>query len=206
MIRKVLLISILFLAVSTQAQWVKATVTFKNGDSKNGFIKKFDKVDTKTVQFKTHLKDRRVKFKSIDLKSVEFVTKKGKTGKFVFLKEAYFKNKKGDLKIAKKENWFALYYEGDFQLLDYNDGGISVHYLRWPENDYAVRAFVESEVFTSFVMNKKNMFKNAFSLIFKGHCDKMVKAFESESFKPKTIEEVVRYYEKHCSNSSDEAM
>ena len=211
--KKLVLIVLILSSMTSKAEWLKATLTFKDSTVKTGYVKYFDNAQAGKVSFKPGLGDKSVNIPSEELRIIEMHRDNGKTIKLRYIHPAQLFPFSSEMKIDKKRYWFGSVYEGDFNVLSVNitsangaymsQGSTSTdnYYINWPGEDYAMLSSIVAGGLTIVVGNKK-MMKKTNRLIFRGKCDKMLEEFDNETFNPKKIEEVIEYYEKNCGSKS----
>lgn len=194
-----LIIIFIFSGLFARAEWVKGTIILSNGLEKQGYIKYFSRVDIKTILFRSQEKGKTTSYKSKELSEVRFELSKDETRIF---KNLYLKreNLKGKSHTAKAKSWYGVVYRGDFDVLAVNTSGsmnATTYYINWPGEKTASLIFTDGH-YNTFVIGGKASLKKASRVIFKGRCDLIVTAIEDESFQPKTIKDIIGFYEKNC--------
>ncbi len=197
--KHVLIVIFIFSGFFARAEWVKGTVTLSNGREKAGYIKYFTKVDQKKVKFRSVEKGKTTSLKSKELSEIRFEVKDD----IRIIKNLYLKreNLKGKSHTSKTKCWYGVVYRGDFDVVGISTTGSinsTDYYINWPGEKTASLIFTDGHQNT-FVIGGKAFLKKASRVIFKGRCDLIVTAIEDESFKPKTILDIVDFYEKNCS-------
>lgn len=197
--KHLLIIIFIFSGLFARAEWVKGTIILNNGREKQGYIKYFSKVDKKTIQFRSQEKGKTTSFKSKDLSEVRFEIDKDETRIF---KNLHLKreNLKGKSHTSKAKSWYGVVYRGDFDVVGVSTSGSmnsTNYYINWPGEKTASLIFVDGH-HNTFVIGGKAFLKKSSRVIFKGKCDLIVTAIEDESFQPKTIKDIIGFYEKNC--------
>jgi hypothetical protein len=211
--KKLIILALLISSVTLRAEWLKGSLTFKDKTVKSGYVKYFEKADAKKVQFKTAPEAKSEAVSSEELTSVEMTLENGKTITMLHLHPATVMGIHASLHIEKGYLWFGTYYHGDFNVLSIyyvsangaymTNGSTSTlqYYINWPGDDYAALTSIVAKG-AGIVIGNKKFIRETNKIIFKGKCEQMLKEFENESFKPKTIEDVIDYYEKNCGQKS----
>ena len=211
--KKLFLLLLVLSSITSRGEWLKSTITFKDSSVKTGYVKYFDKADATKVNFKRTLEDKSIFIPSTELRIIEIQRKNGNTIKLMYMHPAQLNPFSWKMKIDKHYYWFGVIYEGDFNVLSINlttangaymyQGSTTTdnYYINWPGDDYTMLSSIVAGGLTIVVGNKK-MIRETNKVIFKGRCDKMLEEFDNETFKPKRIEEVIEYYEKHCGSKS----
>jgi hypothetical protein len=203
--KTILLIStFLFSVLITNAQWQKGTISYANGNIKEGYIKAFGKTSQKNIEYKKTLNSRKEIIKSKDLLEIVYFV----DGKQVISRNLHYTkyDKKGKIAFTDKNaNWFGVIYRGDFDILavQVTHGGTADYYfINWPGEKTAAEIFVKNAGMSIVVGGKKYLERNI-KPAFKGRCDKMIEDVENEKFKPKDIRDVINYYEENCSRTEE---
>lgn len=197
--KHILIIVFLFSHFFAHAELVKGTVVLNNGREKHGYIRYFSKVGQKTIQFRSHEKGQTTKLKSKDLSEIRFEINKDETRIF---KNLHLKreNLKGKSHTSKAKSWYGVVYRGDFDVVGVLTSGsmnATTYYINWPGETTASMIFMDGHSNT-FVVGGKAFLKKASRVIFKGRCDLIVTAIEDETFQPKTIRDIIGFYETNC--------
>ena len=165
------------------------------------------------MQFKTAPEAKSEAVSSEALTSVEMTLENGKTVTMLHLHPATVMGFNATLHKEKGYLWFGTYYHSDFNVLSiyylssngnymtYGSTSSLQYYINWPGDDYATLTSIVAKG-AGIVIGNKKFIRETNKLIFKGKCDQMIKEFENETFKPKTIEDVIDYYEKNCGHES----
>jgi len=197
--KKILIVLFLFISTAIQAEWLKGSVTYLNGKVKTGYVKLFTNVETKIIYYKSSPKAKKERIKSTMLREVQMKLKNGNSFHAMYLKTATLVNKTGKMRTSKNKAWLGVYYQGEFNVVGYYSGSWSTtdYYINWPGKDVATLASMVGSGLT-FVAGKKKFIRLTSTAIFKGKCDKMIEALDTESFVPVKIEDVIEFYEKNC--------
>ncbi len=189
-----IIIVFLFLSAFAKGQWYEGTLFYKNGTSEKGFIKYFDNARRDEIFFKSP-DGKRKNIDSKKLKEIRFINDQAITITYVRLKPVTPGAPLFDFLTESSYTWFSLYYRGEFDVVT-QETGILNQYIHLPGTDSAVR--IKIDYHGSGNRLTLDAFHKAAIEIFKEKCSEMTRAIEDKKFLPKTIDELIEYYEKNC--------
>jgi hypothetical protein len=198
-----------------QAKFIKATLTFENGSTKEGFAEMVQMNDSK-VKFRLTEKGEIEKIISEDLKKIIYTNDDGR----ISIAEQLFintdKGEKGIKKTDKKYWLYVVYSRGiklavDFEVstFSYNpkngtstgSGGGTILYMGNEKEDGVFYVYYLSSML-SVNINMDKAVRNHSELLFKS-CPKFIEAVNAENFKKNTlINKLIELYETNNCNKT----
>lgn len=194
--KKLLVIFFALYSFTTQAEWVRGTISFNNGEEKTGYIRNLQNEETSIVEYKWKIKDEPVKIPADDIKELTLRLKDGA----MILRYLYTSTVciNGEYKPSKSRVWLQVALRGDFDVLccfEDTFGDVD-YYINWPGQDEATMIYIRRN--GAVMENKQALLKKSVSSIFEGRCDIMVEEVNNSTFIPVDIMQIIRYYVDNC--------
>lgn len=202
-----------FVSISMQAKFIKATLTFENGTTKEGFAEMVEMNDSK-IKFRLAEKGDTEKILSDDLKKIIYTDEEGNVS---IAEKLFINTDKGEkgIKQSDKKYWlYVVYQEGIKIAVDvtastfiYNasngtskgNGGGTLLYLGKEKDNGVFFVFPLSAMMSVNVGMDKSVRKHC-DLLFKD-CPKFLAAVNAENFKKNTlINKLIELYENNDCN------
>lgn len=199
--KHILIIIFLLSIISAKAGWVKGSITYYNGDEKTGYIKEFSKSETTLIEYKPKLDDKAVKIPAEEIKELVMRTPDGTLiARYLFLSSI---GMNGEYRTSKEKMWFRIVFRGEFDVLScYSDLISSTdYYINWPGDNNAQMIYIQEQNGV-LATGKKALLRKSMSTIFTDKCNTMVDSINAETFIPKNIKDVLKYYVAHCKENS----
>lgn len=210
---KKLIILFCFVSISMQAKFIKATLTFQNGSTKEGFAEMVEMNDSK-VRFRITENGEIEKILSEDLKKIIYINEEGSMSVAEKLFINMDKGEKGIKKTDKKYWLYVVYSQGIKLVVDlavstfkYNasngtstgSGGGTILYMGNEKDDSVFFIFYLSNMMSVNVGMDKAV-RNHCELLFQ-NCPKFIAAVNAENFKKNTlINKLIELYENNNCN------
>lgn len=202
-----------FVSISMQAKFIKATLTFENGSTKEGFAEMVEMNDSK-IKFRLTEKGDTEKILSEDLKKIIYSDKEGNVS---IAEKLFINTDKGEkgIKQTDKKFWLYVVYSKGIKLavdiavstFRYNPsngtstgmGGGTILYMGKEKDDGVFFVFYLSDMMSINVGMDKSVRKHC-DLLFKD-CPKFLAAVNAENFKKNTlINKLIELYETNDCN------
>lgn len=200
--KHILFIFLLLFGFSANAEWVRGTVTFNDGQTKAGYIRNFSNEDATLIEFKIKEKDDPTKIPSDEIAQLQLRLKEGTLiSKYLFPSSIGIN---GEFKKAKTKIWFRVVFRGDFdvmgsflELLNESD-----YFINWPGEDIASRIYIQKHN-GSVATDKETLLRKSVTTIFENKCDAMILAIKEKTFVPLSIKDILKYYVENCKKSNE---
>lgn len=210
---KKIIILFCLMSITMQAKFIKATLTFENGTTKEGFAEMIQMNDSK-VKFRLTEKGDTEKIVSDELKKIEYSDKEGNIS---IAEKLFINTDKGEkgIKQTDKKYWlYVLYQDGIKIAVDvtastfiYNasngtstgSGGGTLLYIGKEKDNAVFFVYPLSAMMSVNVGMDKSVRKHC-DLLFKD-CPKFLAAVNAENFKKNTlINKLIELYESNDCN------
>ncbi|NRS88964.1 hypothetical protein HNQ02_001884 [Flavobacterium sp. 7E] len=210
---KKIIVLFCLMSISMQAKFIKATLTFENGTTKEGFAEMVEINDSK-VKFRLTEKGDTEKILSEGLKKIAYIDSEGN---ITIAERLFIKTDKGEkgIKQTDKKYWLYVVYSKGIKLavdiavstLRYNPsngtstgmGGGTILYMGKEKEDGVFFVFYLSDMMSVNVGMDKSVRKHC-DLLFKD-CPKFLAAVNAENFKKNTlINKLIELYETNDCN------
>lgn len=210
---KKIIILFCLMSITMQAKFIKATLTFENGTTKEGFAEMIQMNDSK-VKFRLTEKGDTEKIVSDELKKIEYSDKEGNIS---IAEKLFINTDKGEkgIKQTDKKYWlYVLYQDGIKIAVDvtastfiYNasngtstgSGGGTLLYMGKEKDNAVFYVYPLSAMMSVNVGMDKSVRKHC-DLLFKD-CPKFLAAVNAENFKKNTlINKLIELYESNDCN------
>jgi len=197
--KKLTLLLLLF-TLSMQAKFYKATVTYNDGTTKNGFTE--IPYYRSAVKFRASEKSDTEKIEGDLIKTVHVYFDDNSDQTYFYLFPAQGGSK--EPKKQKKKQWFASTYLGKVYFLYFDvDGNIATsmpgrnYFVHIPGNDYALWFMVELAG-NQHMVGKKKLFRKMIEANFTEICPALVEKSKSEKFEITEMPELIKIYKQTC--------
>lgn len=194
--KNLLMIFFVLYSFTAQAEWVRGTVSYFNGEEKTGYIRNLQNEATSFVEYKWKMKDEPIKIPADEIKELTLRLKDGS----MILRYLYTStiSISGEYKPSKSKVWLQVALRGDFDVLCCFDDtfGEADYYINWPGQDRATMIYIRKN--GAVMENKQTLLKKSVSSIFEGRCDIMVEEVNNATFLPLDIMQIIRYYVDNC--------
>lgn len=123
--KKILTVTLFFLVISVQAQFLDTKIEFKNGTVKKGLMKKIKNAFIEKISFKESQNAKIIEFENYSIKQITLYNKKNPDIIYIYeymLVDTYLK-KNGGIKFKEKRIWLLMRYKLDnLKLYAYKPG------------------------------------------------------------------------------------
>jgi hypothetical protein len=200
--KHVLILFFLLSIISAKAGWVRGSITYNSGEEKTGYIKEFSKSETIFIEFRFKPDDKPVKIPAEEIKELVMRTQDGTLiAKYLYSSSI---GMNGEYKTSKEKMWFRIVFRGEFDVLSsYSDLINSPdYYINWPGDNNANMIYIQEQNGV-LATGKRVLLRKSMSTIFTNKCNTMVDSINAETFMPKNIKEVLKFYVAHCKENSN---